>query len=159
MHLASVSIPMILQISLWSGIVTLYLGIAGAVGFFSRRAMREKQSRADRLVAAGYSIALFLPASALVLATNGWPTTLRIALLTLGGLSIWTAYSRPSWVPSRLWSRPFAYRYLAGVMMLAAVWGLSQALAGPNAAPLLIAVSALGAGAASSGTSFSPQTN
>jgi hypothetical protein len=39
-------------------------------------------------------------------------------------------------------------------MALAALWGISQAMAGSPTAPLTIAVSALAAGAASSGTSL-----
>lgn len=150
---------MILQVSLWSGIVTLYLGIAGAVGVFSRQAITHRVRSWDRLLAAIYSMALFLPSTAFVLAMTEWPTWARYLLFAFGLFAGWAAYAQPDWAPDFLWKRTFAHRYLAGVMALAALWGISQALAGSPAAPLLIAVSAVAAGAASSGTSLTtPRT-
>jgi hypothetical protein len=145
---------MVLQVSLWSGIVTLYLGIAGAVGVFSRQAITHRTRSWDRVLAASYSFALFLPSTAFVLAIAEWPVWARILLFALGLFAAWAAYARPSWAPPLFWRRAFAHRYLAGVMALAALWGISQALSGSAAAPMLIAVSAIAAGAASSGTSL-----
>ncbi|MFV1859373.1 MAG: hypothetical protein ACC647_08485 [Anaerolineales bacterium] len=145
---------MILQLTLWSGIVTLYLGIAGAVGIFSRQAIAETPGARDRLLAASYSIALFLPATALVLAMVEWPLALRFSILALAVAAVWAAYTRPSWIPEFVWRRTFTHRYLAGAMALAALWGISQALAGSSAAPLLISISAIAAAAASSGTAL-----
>jgi hypothetical protein len=145
---------MVLQISLWSGIVTLYLGIAGAVGVFSRQAVTHGNRSWDRLLAATYTFALFLPSSAFVLAMAEWPAWARVLLFTIGLFAAWAAYARPNWAPPVFWRRAFAHRYLAGVMALAALWGINQALAGSAAAPMLIAVSAIAAGAASSGTSL-----
>jgi len=143
-----------LQVSLWSGIVTLYLGIAGAVGVFSRQAIAEKQGARDRVLAASYSIALFIPATALVLSMIEWPVAFRFLLLALASAAVWMAYTRPSWIPDFIWRRKFSHRYLAGAMVLAALWGINQALSGSVAAPLLISVSALAAAAASSGTAL-----
>jgi hypothetical protein len=143
---------MILQLLLWSGIVTLYLGIAGAVGIFSRQAFGTNRATKDRALAASYSIALFLPATALVLAMVASP--LAIVLLVLALAAAWAAYTQPSWIPEFVWRRTFAHRYMAGVMALAALWGISQALAGSSAAPLLISISAIAAAAASSGTTL-----
>ncbi|GMR09631.1 MAG: hypothetical protein BMS9Abin28_0450 [Anaerolineae bacterium] len=143
---------MILQLTLWSGIATLYLGIAGAVGIFSRQAITETPGARDRLLAASYSIALFLPATALVLAMV--ESALRFIILALAVAAIWAAYTRPSWIPEFVWRRTFTHRYLAGAMALAALWGISQALAGSSAAPLLISISAIAAAAASSGTAL-----
>ncbi len=145
---------MILQLTLWSGIVTLYLGIAGAVGIFSRQAIAETPGARDRLLAASYSIALFLPATALILAMVEWPVALRFIVLALAVAAVWAAYTRPSWVPEFIWRRTFTHRYLAGAMALAALWGINQALAGSSAAPLLISISAIAAAAASSGTAL-----
>ena len=145
---------MILQLSLWSGIVALYLGIAGAVGIFSRQVISGKRGARDRLLAASYSIALFVPATALVLAMVDWPFATRLLLLGLGGGAVWAAYTRPDWIPDFLWNRTFAHRYLASAMALAALWGISQALAGSSAGPLLISISAIAAAAASSGTAL-----
>lgn len=146
---------MVLQLSLWSGIITLYLGIAGAVGVFTRQAFRRGVSSTERLLAAGYTFALFLPSTAFVFALSDWPTWVRGLLFGLGLGVVWVAYARPSWAPQALWKSGFGQRYLAGVMALTALWGISQAAAGSPAAPVLIAVSAVAAGAASSGTSLS----
>jgi hypothetical protein len=145
---------MILQLSLWSGIVALYLGIAGAVGVFTRQTIAGKSGSRDGLLAAVYSIALFILAIALVLSIAEWPAALRVMLLMLGIVALWAAYTQPAWVPEFVWHRTFAYRYLAGAMALAALWGISQAMAGSSAAPLLISISAIAAAAASSGTAL-----
>lgn len=146
---------MVLQLSLWSGIITLYIGIAGAVGVFGRQAFREGVSSTERLLAAGYTFALFLPSTAFVFAISDWAVWLRMTVFVLGLCAVWVAYARPSWAPRLLWQSAFGHRYLAGVMALTALWGISQAVAGSPAAPMLIAVSAVAAGAASSGTSLS----
>jgi hypothetical protein len=145
---------MILQLSLWSGIVALYLGIAGAVGAFTRQAISRKRDSRDGLLAAIYSIALFILATALVLSIVEWPVAIRVMVLALGMTTIWAAYARPTWIPEFAWHRTFAHRYLAGAMALAALWGISQAMAGSTAAPLLISISAMAAAAASSGTAL-----
>ena len=143
---------MILQLSLWSGIVALYLGIAGAVGVFARQAISMKRDARDGLLAAFYSAALFILATALVLSISEWPVAIRVVLLAIGMAAIWAAYTRPAWIPEFVWHRAFAHRYLAGVMALAALWGISQAMAGSSGASLLISISAIAAAAASSGT-------
>jgi hypothetical protein len=145
---------MILQLSLWSGIVALYLGIAGAVGVFTRQAISSKRDTRDGLLAAFYSIALFILAITLVLSISEWPVAMRVMLLGLGIAAVWAAYTRPAWVPEFVWHRTFAHRYLAGAMALAALWGISQAMAGSSTAPLLISISAIAAAAASSGTAL-----
>ena len=145
---------MILQLSLWSGIVALYFGIAGAVGVFTRQAFSIKHDSRDSLLAAFYSVALFLLATALVLSISEWPAAMRVVLLALGIATIWAAYTRPAWIPEFVWHRTFAHRYLAGVMAIAALWGISQAMAGSSAASLLISISAIAAAAASSRTAL-----
>ena len=149
---------MILQLSLWSGIVTLYLGIAGAVGAFSRQVIAERRGARDKLLVTSYSIALFIPATVLVLAMVEWPIALRFMVLALAMAAAWAAYTRPSWIPEFVWRRTFTHRYLAGVMALAALWGINQSLAGSSAAPLLISISAIAAAAASSGTALKPSS-
>lgn len=146
---------MLLQLSLWAGIVTLYLAIAGAVGVFSRQAIAQRMRGWDRALAATYTFALFIPASAFVLAMADWTGWVRLGLIGVGLFAAWVAFARPAWAPSFLWERAFGQRYLAGVMALAALWGITQAMAGSPAAPLMIAISAIAAGAASSGTSLS----
>lgn len=145
---------MILQLSLWAGIVALYLGIAGAVGIFTPKAKIGKGDAKDGLFAASYSIALFILASALVLSMADWSVAMRGMILALGATAVWAAYTRPDWLPEFVWQRTFARRYLAGAMALAALWGIGQAMAGSSAAPLLISISAIAAAAASSGTAI-----
>lgn len=146
---------MLVQVLLWAGIITLYLAIAGAVGAFSRQAFRQGISAAGKTLAAGYTFALFLPSTAFVFAIHDWPAWGRLALFVIGLFAVWVAYERPSWAPQAFWQSVFAHRYLSGVMALTALWGIGQALAGSPAAPMLIAISAVGAAAASSGTGLS----
>ena len=145
---------MVLQLSLWTGIVGLYLAIAGAFGAFVREAIARGRRGWDRALAAAYTFLLFCAASAFVLAITDWPDWSRLAIFGVGLSAAWVAAVRPAWVPAPIWRPTFAYRYLAGVMALAALWGINQAMAGSPTAPLMIAVSALAAGAASSGTSL-----
>ncbi len=145
---------MVLQLSLWTGIVGLYLAIAGALGAIVRQLFGRGKPGWDRILAAAYTFLLFGAASAFVLALTEWPDWSRLALLGVGFTAAWVAAARPIWVPAPLWRPAFRHRYLSGVMALAALWGISQAMAGSPTAPLMIAVSALAAGAASSGTSL-----
>ena len=146
---------MVLHFSLWSGIVGLYLAIAGALGAIIRQAIATGKPRWDRLLAAAYTFLLFGAASAFVLTVTDWPAWSRLALLAFGLFAAGVAAARPIWVPAPFWRPNFGHRYLAGVMALAALWGINQAMAGSPTAPLMIAVSALAAAAASSGTSLS----
>ena len=145
---------MILHLSLWSGIVALYFGIAGGVGVFTRQAISRKGNSRYGLLAASYSTAVFILATALILSISEWPDAMRIMLVAVGIAAVWAAYTRPNWIPEFVWHRTFAHRYLAGAMALAALWGISQAMAGSSAAPLLISISAIAAAAASSGTAL-----
>lgn len=143
---------MILQVSLWAGIVMLYIGIAGAVGLFSRQAIASGPDRRVRILAAFYSIALFLPATAIILALVDQPFRSIILLLALA--VILAALARPQWIPDFLWRRTFTYHYMASVMAFAALWGIMQAQDGSSLAPLLVTVSAVAAAAASSGATL-----
>ena len=75
---------MILQLSLWAGIVALYLGIAGAVGVFTRQAKIGKGDMKEGLLVASYSMALFILTSALVLLIADWSAAMRGLILALG---------------------------------------------------------------------------
>ena len=135
----------------WLGISAIYLGAAGAAGTFWRRASSEAAGR-QYWLSAGYANALSVGGAVLILAMPDWWVPARLLLVGAGvGVAV-AGLRRPGWLPQSLWQRTFGRGYLAGAMALAALWGLSQALSGPAPAPLLIALSALGAGAASSGT-------
>jgi hypothetical protein len=126
----------------------IYLGAAGAAGALARRIA---PGRADWLPA-GYAAAVALGGAALILATPGWAAAVRVLLAAAGVAAGVAGFRRPGWLPQAVWRRAFGRGYLAGAMALAALWGLSQGLSGPS--PLLIGLSALGAGAASSGTAL-----
>jgi len=137
----------------WLGIAAIYLGAAGAAGTFWRRASGEAGGR-QYWLSAGYATALSLGGAVLILAMPDWWVPARLLLVAAGLAVALAGMRRPGWLPQSLWRRAFGRGYLAGAMALAALWGLSQALSGPAPAPLLIALSALGAGAASSGTAL-----
>lgn len=135
------------------GISALFLGAAGAAGAFGRRASRGADS-AWLWLPAGYAAVLALGGAAVLLSAPAWPLPARLLLVGAGIAVALSAARRPGWLPASVLRRAFGHGYLAGVMALAALWGLSQAFAGPAPAPLLIALSAVGAGAASSGTAL-----
>lgn len=135
---------------LWMGILGIYLGAAGAAGALWRRASSETTD----WLPAGYASACAAGGAALILGLPNWPALARWLLAAAGGVVALGAFNRPGWLPRSLWRRAIGRGYLAGAMALAALWGLNQAMAGGSPAPLLIAVSALGAGAASSGTAL-----
>jgi len=145
---------MVVQLTLWTGIVGLYLAIAGALGAIIRQLFGRGRPGWDRILAAAYTFLLFSAASAFVLAITEWPDWSRLVLLGGGLFAAWVAAARPIWVPAPLWQPTFGHRYLAGVMALAALWGISQAMTGSPTAPLMITISALAASAASTGTSL-----
>ena len=135
------------------GLFALYLGAAGAAGVFGRRASGEAGS-AWLWLPTAYAVALAVGGAAVILATPNWPLPARLLLVGAGMAVVLAAARRPGWLPAAVLRRAFGRGYLAGAMALAALWGLSQAFSGPSPAPLLIALSAVGAGAASSGTAL-----
>jgi len=132
----------------WLGISAIYLGSAGAAGAFWRRASEG----AAQWLPASYATIIALGGATLILSMPGWATLARLLLIAAGLAVAVCGICRPSRLPRSLWRRAFGHGYLAGAMALAALWGLSQGLSGPS--PLLIGLSALGAGAASSGTAL-----
>ena len=137
----------------WLGILAIYLGAAGAAGTFWRRASSESAGH-QYWLSAGYATTLSVGGAVLILAMPDWWLPARLLLVGAGLAVALAGMRRPGCLPQSLWRRAFGRGYLAGAMALAALWGLSQALSGPTPAPLLIALSALGAGAASSGTAL-----
>ncbi len=138
---------------LWLGIVAITLGAAGSAGALWRRLSQRPARRADWLPAA-YATACAFGGSILILATPGWSALARWLAVAAVVMAALAALRRPGWLPQAMWRRACGRGYLAGAMALAAAWGLSQALARPSPAPLLIALSAVCAGAASSGTAL-----
>ena len=146
-----------LKITLWVAIIALYLGLAGASGTFLRaliqRGSGEEHLPGHRLTAA-YTCSLFIAGTALVLGLGEWEIVARLGILMLGVFASVIAFAQPAWIPAALLRRAFGHQYLAGAMALAALWGLNQAFASPSPAPLMIALSAIAASAASYGTSI-----
>ena len=148
---------MMLKITLWVAIVALYLGLAGASGTFLRALIRrgsgDEYLPGLRLTTV-YACSLLIAGTVLVLGLNEWAMVARLGIPVLGVVTSVIAISQPSWIPARLLRRAFGHQYLAGAMALAALWGLNQAFASPSPAPLMIALSAIAASAASYGTSI-----
>ena len=148
---------MILKITLWVAIIALYLGLAGASGTFMRTLIRRRRRDGDssgQMLTAGYACSLFIAGTALILGLREWAIAVRLGILVLGVITSVLAFSQPIWIPEALLRRAFGQQYLAGAMALAALWGLNQAFASPSPAPLMIALSAVAASAASYGTSI-----
>ena len=150
------SLPIVLRICLWLGILSLYFGFAGVLGVLARRAARAGATRADGALVAAHAGLLFIPASVLVLSLAEWPLFLRTALFLAALALVGLAAAQPAWLPSRFWQRPFGHRYFAGAMGLAALWGVGLAFTAQALVPVIVGAAATFAGAASLYTTPQP---
>ena len=147
-----------IQIMFWLAISTLYVGFAGVMGILINRTLRFGNSRFDLALAFVHGFLLFLPATVLVLAMEPMALSARLLLIGAAFALVWLSAAQPSWLPHGLWEAAFGHRYLAGAMWLAALCGILLTLAivqmsgfptREALAPMLVAASALLAGAAS----------
>ncbi len=138
-----------LRLSLWLGIISLYLGFAGVMGVLLRRAVPERSAAFDQLLALTHAFLLYLPASFLVGGLADWPLEARLGLLAAGVGLVWLGAFQPDWLPHRIWKRGFLQRYFAGAMGMAAIWGVGLAYSAQAPAALLVGAAATVAGAAS----------
>ncbi len=135
------------QLAYWAGASTLYLGFSAVLGIALRRA-RASRSFGSCLLAAGYGLFLFAPATIFILQRADWPPGLQTADLAIGAIAILTGAWQPACTPSRMWRDQFGRRYFAVTMAFAALWGLSLGLSAWSLSPIVVGVSALAAGAA-----------
>jgi hypothetical protein len=137
----------LLQLALWLGVATLYLGFAGVMGVLLHLA-QGGSSLARRLAWVHGSLVL-LPASVLVLRLRAWPLSVALAVVAAGVLVLWLAAVQPKWTPPTLWRASFGHRYFASAMAISAVWGLVLGWQQPNLIPAVIGALALAAAFAS----------
>lgn len=145
----------LLQLSLWLGVATLYLGFAGVMGVLLHMAHQAESETARRLAWLHGGLIL-LPASLFILRLRVWPAAISWSVLAAGGLVLWAATAQPRWTPASLWRRSFGHRYFASAMAFAALWGLILSWQQPNPMPAVIGASALAASFAS--LTKSPET-
>lgn len=138
----------LLQLSLWLGVATLYLGFAGVMGVLIHLAKRTGSATARRL-AWMHGGLILLPASLFVLQLRVWPQPVSWAVLAIGAAVLWTAAAQPGWTPESLWRPSFGHRYFASSMVFAALWGLILSWQQPSLMPAVIGASALAASFAS----------
>lgn len=138
----------LLQLSLWLGVATLYLGFAGVMGVLVHWARKDDSTTARRLAWLHGGLIL-LPASLFVLRVRAWPQPISWALLAAGAFVLWAAAAQPRWTPASLWRPSFGHRYFASAMAFAALWGLILSWQQPNLFPAVIGASALAASFAS----------
>ncbi len=138
-----------LQLSLWLGVSALYLGFAGVMGVLLRRTWHGSILRWQKELTAGYGLLLFVPASILMAGFPGWTPLGRLLTLALGLNVVGLAVFQPKWLPANVWRRAFGRRYFAGVMALAAFWGVNLSMATEALVPTLVAAAAGFAGVAS----------
>jgi hypothetical protein len=132
-------------VSLWLGVVALYLGFAAVQGVLLRPPSRSP-AWVSWAAALAYGLLLFIPSSFFVARFLSWPTSLRIVLLSLALLLVWLGRNPPASWATDLSEARLGRLYFAGSMALVALWASAAALTSPSAAPVLLGAIAVLAG-------------
>jgi hypothetical protein len=114
----------LIELLLTLGMATLYLGFASGMGFVARRGWIDKNKRWERALAAAYGLLILLPASIVILYYEAWSFSLRITVILSGIIALTITFLRPTWLPTRLWSRTISRRYSALSMGIICAWCL-----------------------------------
>jgi hypothetical protein len=136
----------ILTISLWSGLLVLYIGFCGVMGMLIRRTISPPHLGDDRERAALFGLLIFLPATIFIANYTEWPLWLRLMSLLAGTAILLAAWRQPSWLSMSLWQRAFGQRYFAFAMGLTVVWGVALAIVSQTLTPALVSAAASAAG-------------
>ncbi|MGD8605581.1 MAG: hypothetical protein PVF49_13520 [Anaerolineales bacterium] len=136
----------ILTISLWSGLLVLYIGFCGVMGMLIRRTISPPHLGDDRERAALFGLLIFLPSTIFVVNYAEWPLWLRLASLTVGAAILLAAWRQPTWLSMNLWGRAFGQRYFAFAMGLTVIWGITLAIVSQALTPALVSAAASVAG-------------
>lgn len=140
---------MYVQLTTWLAIAALYLGFSMVMGILVRRSRTRSGSDWGYALMLLHGFGLYLPASILVIGSTGSPLVLRIFVTLSGFLLLGLAVEQPDWLPTALFQTGFLYRYFAGSMLLACLWGFASALTTHAVSALIIGMCAIVAGAAS----------
>ena len=146
----------ILTISLWSGLLVLYIGFCGVMGMLIRRTISPPHFGDDRERAALFGLLIFLPSTVFIVNYAEWPLWLRLVSLLVGMVILIASWRQPAWLSMRLWGRAFGQRYFAFAMGLTVVWGLALAIVSQTLTPALVSGAASLAGLLSLLTAPSP---
>lgn len=87
-----------------------------------------------------FALAMWGPATVLVVCLPGSPPAGRIAILFLGLAVLLACALKPRWLPDELWSLALAHGYLGLVMVLSMTWALGTNLGMPSPATVLVGV-------------------
>ena len=136
----------ILTISLWSGLLVLYIGFSGVMGMLIRRTTTPPHWGDDRERAALFGLLIFLPSTIFVANYTEWPLWLRLASLMIGSAIMLAAWRQPAWLSINLWGRAFGQRYFAFAMGLTVIWGATLAIVSQSLTPALVSAAATLAG-------------
>jgi hypothetical protein len=136
----------ILTLSLWLGLLVLYIGFCGVMGMLIRRTVSPPHLGDDRERAAIFGLLIFLPSTIFILNYAEWPVWLRISGLLTGAVILLAALRQPAWLTMNLWQRAFGQRYFAFAMGLTVIWGLALAIVSQTLSPALVSAAATVAG-------------
>ena len=146
----------ILTLSLWLGLLVLYIGFCGVMGMLIRHTISPPHQGDDRERAAIFGLLIFLPSTIFMLNYADWPVWLRFSSVLTGTGILLAAWRQPSWLSMSLWQRPFGQRYFAFAMGLTVIWGLTLAIVSQTMTPALVSGAATVAGLLSLLTAPSP---
>jgi hypothetical protein len=132
-------------VSLWLGVISLYLGFAAIQGVLLRTHPQPARAWLSWSAALGYAVLLFIPASVFVTRFLIWPVSLRIVLLSVALVLVWLGRRPTAPIPGEPNDRP-GRLYFGGSMALVALWASAAALSRPSAALILLGAAAILAG-------------
>ncbi len=145
---------MLQELFITLGIATLYICFSAGMGLVIHAA--RQNSRRLQLLAIGYALVLYLPATIFVTRFSVPILPLRLTIIALGFVVTAISAFQPNWLPPHLWEQPYRGGALTLTMCLAAIWGLSFAVATDTSTTLLLVLATLSAAMASLRTTLQP---
>ena len=146
---------MLQELLITLGIAALYFCFSAGMGWLIHAT--HHTTRKGLLLAIGYSLVLYLPATIFVLRFSVPMPLFRLIIIAMGFTLAAVSAIQPAWFPPYLWDQPYRGGALTLVMGLAAIWGLSFAVANETSTTLLIVLATLSAALASLRTTFQPR--
>lgn len=145
---------MLQELLITLGIATLYVCFSAGMGLLIHAARHN--SRRALLLAIGYALVLYLPATVFVSRFSVPILPIRLIIIAMGFIVAAVSALQPNWLPPQMWEQPYRGGALTIAMCLAAIWGLSFAVANGASTTLLLVLATLSAALASLRTTFQP---
>ncbi len=136
----------LMQILMFAGIFSLYIGFSAVQGYLLRSARGPSYRSAGGLIIGAYALLIWIPTTAFLALLSWIPLVLRLISILAGFATIALVTLRPEWMPALVWTRSFNRRYLGATMVLVALAALIPWLPNPNIGALTLGLAACLAG-------------